>query len=203
MPLRRKRRDPSRTHGAAPQTDDGHYQALDQMAQWVRFADVKATILFASLGAVLTLVATSSTSIAAALRIDSTMWVIGGLLVALALVVLFTLSQLLWAVNPRSKASGTGLNRFAWPTLRGADAATLAERAARTDPTQEAWTQVVDLADIAGKKFSATRRAAWGLGASLVLSLVLLSVAVGVETAQPSENCECASETPSKTGQIT
>lgn len=181
MPLRRKRQD-------AP-SDHGHFQALDQIGQWVRFADVKATILFASLGAVLTLVATSRADIVSALCVDSATKVMAALLFALAVAVLFTLSQLLWAVNPRSSTSGGGINRFAWPTLHKVSVKTLAKHAARTDPTTEVWAQVKDLADIAKKKFTATRRAAWGLGACLVLSIVLVAASVGVEAAHASQEC--------------
>ena len=57
---------------ASPKPDakpgDGSFQAMDQVAHWVRFADTKATILTAGLGVVMTMLMTNSGKVVAALK---------------------------------------------------------------------------------------------------------------------------------------
>ena len=193
--LRRRNRpdgeDRVRKHDPpSPEPDGGHFQALDHMAQWVRFADVKATVLFAVLGAVFTMVVSSREDIAGAARSGgASAWAVVGLGAALAVVLVYAVWQLLTAVNPQSTTTNAALNRFAWPTLLNASVDELVSHSAATDPSREAWAQALDLAGIASKKYAATRRAARGVGVTLLLAVVLVTVAVsvGVETSVEPE----------------
>lgn len=65
LPSRWRKTAPKATPIDAPDAEhaDGCFQAMDQMANWVRFADTKATILTAGLGVALTMLMTNAGTI--------------------------------------------------------------------------------------------------------------------------------------------
>src|SRR4051794_23321893 len=88
------------------------------MANWVRFADTKATILTAGLGVVLTMLMTNAKTVATAIKhgcVDA--YVVGSLAGLTVLAVGYTLFWLVRAIGPQRKVNYKALNRFAWPSL--------------------------------------------------------------------------------------
>jgi hypothetical protein len=181
---------PRRSHSQQPQEAptaagakpaDGAFQSMDQIANWVRFADTKATILVAGLGVVLTMIVTNSKTVISAINKGDpeagTLYTLSGIAVA---AFVWTLTWLLVAIGPRRKTSLPGINRFAWPTLTTTDAQTLIERDTTDDVREDAWRQVVDLSQLAAKKFAASNRAIWGFGILIVTgaALVIGSIAI-------------------------
>ena len=135
---------------------------MDQVANWVRFADTKATILVAGLGVVLTMVMSNADTIAAAIEQGGAeAKVISSLVVLTAAAFLWTLICLLYAIGPRRRTTLPGVNRFAWPTLIKTDPHSLTERARTEDVREDAWRQVVDLSNLARRKFTASHMAIW------------------------------------------
>jgi hypothetical protein len=154
---------------------DGAFQAMDQIANWVRFADTKATILIAGLGVVLTMVVANVRTVINAID-KGTMQavVLYPLSGVAALAFMWTLFWLLTAIRPRRATTNPGLNRFAWPTLSDVDADTLMHRGTTDDASEDAWRQVVDLSRLAAAKFAATANAVWGFGAAIVVGAALV-----------------------------
>lgn len=160
---------------------DGAFQSMDQMANWVRFADTKATILVAGLGVVLTMIVTNAKTVVSAIEKGNLEAAILYSLCGIASAAfVWTLSWLLIAIGARRKTSLSGINRFAWPTLTTIDAQTLIERGTTDDVREDAWRQVVDLSRLAGKKFGASNKAIWGFGILIVTgaALVIASIAI-------------------------
>lgn len=173
---RDSRRPPESTQ---PEPSDGYGQALDQMANWVRFADTKATILMAGLGVVLTMLVANTKAIVTAFDHGSTAAWTTCILAALAgAAVLWTLFWLVRAIGPRSRMSYSQLNRFAWPTLTKATVADLREHVAKVAAEDDAWQQVLDLSNIAQRKFDACGKAVWGFAfvALFAVSCVVTAV---------------------------
>jgi hypothetical protein len=141
---------------------DGSYQALDHVANWVRFADVKATVLTAALGVPVTMLAANASNVISAGRTSEvTAVVLGAMAIVAASSFAFTLGWLVNAIAPRRQTTGT-LNRFSWPTLTYASREELRSHAGATPAHQDAWDQVLTLAQVAEQKFDATRYAAAG-----------------------------------------
>lgn len=78
---------------------EGHFQALDHAANWVRFADTKATVLTAAFGVVTTMLAANVPSIARAASADAS-W-LGPLLAVATGAFFYTLWWLIHALTPR------------------------------------------------------------------------------------------------------
>lgn len=149
------------------------------MANWVRFADTKATILMAGLGVVLTMLMTNCKTIIAVLNSGCTDAFVVGTLSGLALLaVCYTLYWLVCAIGPQSRVAYRTLNRFAWPTLVGATTGELLTHVAKTDVREEAWQQVHDLSELAQRKFHACGRAVWGFAALVVLGVACVVAAI-------------------------
>lgn len=163
---------PKRRGHTAPAAaaQDGSNQALDQIANWVRFADTKATVLTAGLGVAMTMLAGNSTIILNATRQS---WVSGlcvGTLAVLALIAfLWTLSWLIKAIGPQREVGYIQPNRFSWPSLARASAADLKQHRASSSVTEDAWQQVLDLSKLADRKFAACEKAVYGLGTLIFL----------------------------------
>lgn len=162
-------------------TDAGALQALEQVANWVRFSDTKATVLTAGFGVVVTVLLSNWKIVLTAIsRGDITA---GALLcVASAALIsgLLTLYWLVLAITPRSAAADPGLNRFSWPALARTTAAELAQHAADVPVSDDAWRQAIRLAAIADRKFRYTGYAVWSFAAFVVLGFVTVTVAVTV-----------------------
>lgn len=172
---------------------------MDQIANWVRFADTKAAILAAGLGVVLTMLMTNAGAVVSAIGS-------GGLEAVLLYVMLtiaagsfaWTLIWLLIALGPRRSAGRPGLNRFAWPTLADTTVDALIEHGRTTDATRDAWQQTIDLSRVAKSKFSATNRAIWGFGVVIVFAAALAGTANASTRSHPgSTNQSPSPATPS------
>lgn len=162
----------------------GSLAAVDQMSNWVRFADTKATILAAGLGAVITILTSSATTVVKALDAACPVrLVVGGLAAATVLAFFWTLFWVVRAIAPRKALPYETLNRFAWPSLIGATAEQLVAHANQRGIEADAWQQVVDLAAIANSKFDACRWALYGFGvmiAAAVLTILIASAFAGL-----------------------
>lgn len=149
---------------------DGGFQAMDQLANWVRFADTKATILTAGLGVVLTMLINNARIVIDAL--DET-YTATGLVSVLAVVAVcscaWTLFWLVRAIGPQNTVVYARLNRFAWPSLVRATPTQLMEHTDQVNVRVDIWQQVLDLSSLAERKFSACGKAVSGF-AVLVLS---------------------------------
>lgn len=151
---------------------DGSLQALDQMANWVRFADTKATILTAALGVVSTMLVSNFDVVVDASSMGKHYSVLFFSFIIVAVTAfVFTLSWLLNALIPRS-GDVPKLNRFSWPSLTGVDSALLRDHYSRVSAADDARDQAIVLAGIAEAKFGACRNAAIGLGFFLVIVVI-------------------------------
>lgn len=162
---------------------DGEFQAMDQVAAWVRFADTKATILTAGLGVVLTLLLTHASTIADAFQ---TGWpaaiVVGGLSVGSLLALAWTLFWLLRAIGPQRRTEYSHLNRFAWPSMVRATPDLMTQHRQRVDVRTDAWQQVVDLSRLAARKYEACGRAVPGFAALVLFGMACVVTAIGFTT---------------------
>jgi hypothetical protein len=92
---------------------DGSLEAIDQMANWVRFADTKATILAAGVGVVATMLASNAGTVVKAMGEGCTAaFLVGGLTATTVVAFLWTLSWLTWAIVPRGRVRYSHLNRL-------------------------------------------------------------------------------------------
>lgn len=159
---------------------DGGFQAMDQVANWVRFADTKTTILTAGLGVVLTMLMTNANTVAEAVREGRTAALVVGVpAVGTVLAVAWTLFWLVRAIGPQNAVQYPHLNRFAWPSLLRATPQELSLHAERVDVRTDAWQQVIDLSTLASRKFEACGKAVRGFAVLVVLGLVCVAAAIG------------------------
>jgi hypothetical protein len=159
---------------------DGSFQSMDQVANWVRFADTKATILAAGVGVVITILMTNSKTIATAIKHGCPDAYIVGSLAALAAITLgYTVFWLVCAIGPQSTVAYNSLNRFAWPTMLKTTTDELTDHADRVDARADAWQQVIDLSILANRKFAACGRAVKGFAALVVLGVACVATAIG------------------------
>lgn len=169
---------PEDKHDAKPA--DGGFQAMDQMASWVRFADTKATILTAGLGVVLTMLMANADIIAIAVQDEEPAAYVVGTLSGLALIAFgYTLFWLVRAIGPQSSVAYDRLNRFAWPTLTEATTEQLTKHVREVDVRNDAWQQVIDLSVLAERKFGACGRAVKGFGVLVIVGVAAVAAAVG------------------------
>lgn len=156
---------------------DGSQQALDQAANWVRFADTKATVLTAALGVVMTMLVSNTPNIiqAAGMTEDATTR-FGILAFVAATAFLFTLGWLVHAIAPRRGAAGA-TNRFSWPVLASTDYEDLVSHNESVPAHEDAWKQTLVLARVADEKFRACRFAAYGFAVFIVSAVVCVVTA--------------------------
>lgn len=172
-----------RTTKPAPGTEvhDGSSQALDQIANWVRFADTKATVLSAGLGVAITMLASNSAII---FKTMQSTWItgliVGGLAVMALLAFGWTLFWLIRAIGPQRTTTHTGPNRFSWPSLARLNEDGLRKHLSRTTASEDAWQQTLDLSALADRKFAACARAVYGFGALLILGFSCVTVAMAL-----------------------
>ncbi|WP_142060454.1 hypothetical protein [Pseudarthrobacter sp. B4EP4b] len=158
---------------------DGGFQAMDQLANWVRFADTKATILTAGLGVFLTMLISNSRTILEAVgKSHVSAAVVSVLAVGTLLAVGWTLFWLVRAIGPQNKVFYARLNRFAWPSLVRATAEQLLEHTSQKDVRADAWQQVLDLSVLADRKFSACGKAVNGFAALVLFGTVCVGVSM-------------------------
>lgn len=152
---------------------------MDQMANWVRFADTKATILTAGLGVVLTMLMTNADTIMSAIKAGCPATYVVGTLSALVLIAFgYTLFWLIRAIGPQSNIAYSTLNRFAWPTLTKATIDQLTDYVQKVAVRTDAWQQVIDLSVLANRKFDACGRALKGFAVLIVLGVATVTLAV-------------------------
>lgn len=183
--MRPRRKHPTSTPASAPEDKpdakpaDGGFQAMDQMANWVRFADTKATILTAGLGVVLTMLMTNADTITKAIKEGCPAAYVVGTLSGLALMAFgYTLFWLVRAIGPQSNVAYNTLNRFAWPTLIKATTDQMTDHAHKVDVRTDAWQQVIDLSILAKRKFDACGHAVKGFAVLAVLGVAAVATAI-------------------------
>ncbi len=153
---------------------------MDQMANWVRFADTKATILTAGLGVVLTMLMTNADTVTDAIKQGHPDAYVVGTLAGLALLAVgYTLFWLVRAIGPQNNVPYNTLNRFAWPTLIKATTVQLTDHTHNVDVRTDAWRQVIDLSVLANRKFDACGRAVKGFAILAILGVATVATAVG------------------------
>jgi hypothetical protein len=156
---------------------DGSQQALDQAANWVRFADTKATVLTAALGVVMTMLVANTPHIIKAAAVSEEVTTRFGILAfVVAAAFLFTLGWLVHAIVPRRSAAGR-TNRFSWPALASTDYEDLVSHNAAVPAHEDAWRQTLVLARVADEKFRACRVAAYGFAVFIVSAVVCVVAA--------------------------
>jgi hypothetical protein len=176
-PLLRKRQAiPVQNNESGPatasSTTEGSIQAIEQIGNWVRFADTKATILAAGLGVVLTMLVTNATTFIKALTKGcEPAFIVGGLAGVTILALLWTLFWLIRAIAPHGKVPYSELNRFAWPSLAGTTIDQLLTHVSQADMDTDAWQQVLDLSRIAKRKFDACVKVTYGFAFLVIASL--------------------------------
>lgn len=152
---------------------------MDQMANWVRFADTKATILTAGLGVILTMLMTNAETVAAAIKNGCVDAIVVGSLAGLTVIaVVYTLFWLVRAIGPQRRVNYKALNRFAWPSLLNATTDELTAHTQNADVRQDAWRQVLDLAALADRKFEACGHAVRGFAVLVILGVACVASAV-------------------------
>ena len=180
----RSRRRPDR-----PQDDargglgeSGAAVALEQVGQWVRFADTKATIIAAGIGVVLSFLAASADEVAAVfLDGGAGAWIVAALGAATLTALVITLTYVVSVIRPRTEVRPHQLNRFAWPAVAEASVSDLEQRAT-TDPQPDAWEQVHSLAQVARRKYAACDVAVCWFAVLVVASVLSVTAASFVQT---------------------
>lgn len=168
---------------AVSPSSTGSLAALQHIADWVRFADTKATLLAAGLGVVVTMLTGGASTVVKAMGATCTSrLVVGGLAAVTILSFLWTLIWVIRAITPRKTQRSTTLNRFAWPSLVGITADELADHATEKSLEKDAWQQVVNLAAIAEDKFNACAKATYGFGFMTAFGVFTLMVAAFAAT---------------------
>ncbi len=169
---------------AARSTSDGSIQAVEQIGNWVRFAETKATILAAGLGVVLTMLVANTTTFVKALTGGgcAPALIVGGLAGLAILALLWTLFWLIHAIAPHGKVHYGQLNRFAWPSLAGTTIDQLLTHVGQADMDTDAWQQVLDLSAIAKRKFDACGKAIYGFGCLVIVGLSCSVTAIAFTT---------------------
>jgi hypothetical protein len=153
---------------------------MDQIANWVRFADTKATILTAGLGIFFSMLMANAKMVGDEMRGGCTpAFVLGVLAILTLFAFLWTLYWLVRAITPRTGTMVTQFNRFAWPSLLTADTEQVIAHAEKTDVRVDAWRQVLDLAKTANQKFDACRKAVNGFAFFAVLGMSCVVVGIG------------------------
>lgn len=162
-----------------PTSDTGAIEALEQVANWVRFSDTKATVLTAGFGVVLTALVSNWRTVTTASNLGGVgAGVLIGIVIASFIAGLLTLYWLILAIAPRSTRSDPRLNRFAWPSLARTTAAEIAQHAKTVPVAEDAWRQAVRLAVIAERKFRFTGFAVWSFASFVILGFASVTLAV-------------------------
>lgn len=164
-------------------SDTGAIEALEQVANWVRFSDTKATVLTAGFGVVLTALVSNWKTVTTAIALGGVgACALIGIVIASFIAGLLTLYWLILAIAPRSTGPDPGLNRFAWPSLARTTPAEIAQHAKTVPVAEDAWRQTVRLAAIADRKFRFTGFAVWSFAAFVILGFASVTLAVALSS---------------------
>ena len=173
--------DPRAIDSQEKHRDDGAFTAMDQIANWVRFADAKSAILAAALGVVLTAFLNALGPLIVVVKAGGSCAWAAGAFVLLALVSFgYTLVWLFRALAPRRRAAQSGINRFAWPTLGEASLEDVQTHVEDAEARVDAWRQVVDLSAVANQKFRAFDLALRGFAACVITVLLLVGLGIAL-----------------------
>ncbi|WP_143755688.1 hypothetical protein [Sanguibacter keddieii] len=152
---------------------------MDQMANWVRFADAKATVLTAAFGVLLTMLMSNAEKVVQAVKIGCLpTYVVGTLSAATLVSAGYTLFWLVRAIRPRNVVSHEAVNRFAWPSLVGVTPEALGNHSRDVSAHIDAWQQVISLSSLASRKFDACGRAINGFASLAVFSIATVASSV-------------------------
>lgn len=172
---------PTDTPDRDERRDDGSFAAMDQIANWVRFADTKSAILTAAMGVVLTSFLSNANRLVVTMKDGQRCaWLVAALVLVTLAAFVYTLAWLLRSLAPRRQTAQSGINRFSWPTLRSASVAGLMDHVDEVDARIDAWRQVVDLSAVANEKFKAFDRALRGFAIFALLVVVLVGVGIAL-----------------------
>lgn len=157
----------------------GGVVAHDQVAQWVRFADTKATILSAALGVVTTLLVTRLHLVAHQIHDNhgTGRLILTSLATITVAAFAAALLNLIKTISPRTDTDVT-LNRFAWPSLATHTNDEIRQHVRTADPDEEIWDQIRLLSVLAGRKFAALRAAIFAFAVYVSASVATLVVAI-------------------------
>lgn len=171
--------DPPVPTPAPTLVSNGGVVAHDQVAQWVRFADTKATILSAALGVVTTLLVTQLHLVAHQIHDNrgTGLFILTSLATITVAAFAAALLNLVKAISPRTDTDAT-LNRFAWPSLATHTNDEIRQHVRTADPVTEIWDQVRFLSVLARKKFAALRAATFAFAVYISASVATLVVAI-------------------------
>lgn len=172
MPWRRKSR--ARSQGRVLPVEhspgaSGALPAMDHVANWVRFADVKAALLSAGVAAVLAMAINHAQIVIDQLMNSTPPLVLQALAISSVLSFAWTLIWVLAAILPRKGNASATVNRFAWPALATQSSDQLRDHLKATTADEDAWEQARALSQIAARKFAACSKATAGF-ATFVLS---------------------------------
>ncbi len=179
--LRKKSRARDAANDTVPPSNTGAIEALEQVANWVRFSDTKATVLTAGFGVVLTALVSNWKTVTTAITFGGVgACILIGIVIASFIAGLLTLYWLILAIAPRSTGSDPGLNRFAWPSLARTTPAEIAQHAKTVPVAEDAWWQAVRLAVIAERKFRFTGLAVWSFASFVILGFASVTLSVAL-----------------------
>ncbi|THJ64727.1 hypothetical protein E8P82_14235 [Arthrobacter echini] len=156
--------------------------AMEHVANWVRFADTKATILSAGVAAILVMaVSHTKTVIAGAGTTPQGITVITLAAVSVA-ALLWTLFWIIRAIRPSRETGTLDPNRYAWPAMSRLPLLDLQHHVRTITGDEDAWRQTHDLAKMADSKFTACRKATTGF-AALILATPACIITALISTA--------------------
>lgn len=168
-------------NGRDEHRDDGVFPAMDQIANWVRFADAKSAVLAAALGVVLTAFLNGLERLVVVIRGGGPCaWITGALIIFALAAFGYTLTWLFRSLVPRRRSAQPGINRFAWPTLGEVSPATLLDHVGEVEARIEAWQQVMDLSAVANEKFKAFDLALRGFATCFISVVVLVGFGIAM-----------------------
>jgi hypothetical protein len=174
-----RRREKALANPAATDSD-GALVAMDHIANWVRFADTKATILSAGVAAILVMSVGQARVVFDAIDRTPLGATVGLLAVAASATLVWTLLWILHAIRPRSGVKNLTLNRFAWPAISHKSLSELHEHVQMSTQKDDAWRQVHELSRTAKRKFAACRLAVIGFAALVLTTVTCILLAIAV-----------------------
>ncbi|MHC2187031.1 hypothetical protein ACVLV4_002698 [Rathayibacter agropyri] len=163
---------------AADHVFDLALEAMDHVANWVRFADTKATILSAGVAAVLAMSVTNATTVIQQIDGSPTGVAVTVLAGASAVALLWTVFWIIRAITPTRTIGTPEPNRFAWPAMSRLPLQDLQHHARTTLRDEDAWRQTHDLAQTANRKFAACKNAAFGFAVLIIVTPACIITAI-------------------------
>jgi hypothetical protein len=173
MPWIRANRAPTGSGGP-----EGALEAMEHVANWVRFADTKATILSAGVAAILAMSVSNAKVVVEHINCSPAGVAVSALAIASVLALLWTVFWLGRAIRPRRTAVTLEPNRFAWPAMSRLPLHDLQLHARTSLRDEDAWRQTYDLARAADEKFTACTRATSGFAVLVIATPACIITAI-------------------------